>query len=145
MISIFDEHRRRRGRFLLLVTSPVIYAMIIPLAFVDLCTSLYQNVCFPAYGIATVPRKKYVQLVRRGEKLPWLDRFNCTYCSYANGVCAYMRAVLIETEKYWCPIKYKARVGYQPPHPQGTYAEDGNLKTLETILKDGPPAPQGKA
>lgn len=145
MQSIFGEHAKRRGGVRLLLTSPFIYAMVIPLVLIDLCVSLYQNVCFPAYGITTVSRKKYVQLVRRGKSLPWMDRFNCTYCSYANGVCAYMRAVLIETEKYWCPIKYKARIGYTPPHPQGTYAEDGDLKTLETVLRDGPPAPQGRA
>ncbi len=123
-----------QGRLRILLTSPVIYSMIVPLVFIDLCASLYQFVCFPAYGIARVPRKKYVQLVRRGLKLPWLDRFNCTYCSYANGVAAYVRAVLIETEKYWCPIKYISRPGYQPPHPQEAYAADGDVEGLKKVL-----------
>jgi hypothetical protein len=145
MFSISDEHVRQRGQIRLILTAPFIYAMVIPLGLMDLCISFYQFVCFPAYGIPWVKRKKYVQLVRRGDGLPWFDRFNCTYCSYANGVCAYMRAVLIETEKYWCPIKYKMRVGYQPPHPQGTYAEDGNLKELKTVIQGGRKAPEGEA
>lgn len=146
MLSISHERVKQRGRLALVLTAPVIYAMIIPLAFADLCASIYQFVCFPAYGIPHVSRKKYVQLVKRGQGLRWIDRFNCTYCSYANGVAAYMRAVLIETEKYWCPIKYKARIGYQPPHPQGTFAPDGDGETLKAILrKETPPGPQGTA
>lgn len=145
MFSIYFEHGRRRGYIRLLLTAPFIYGMIIPLAFIDLATSCYQFICFPAYGISRVSRKKYVQLVRRGRKLPWHDNLNCLYCSYANGVCAYLRAVLIETEKYWCPIKYQARKGYQPPHPQETYAEDGNVEKLKTVLQHRSSVPQAKA
>lgn len=137
MFSIFTVHLKQRGRVRLLLTAPFIYGMIIPLVFVDLCATLYQSVCFPAFGIAHVPRKKYVQFVRRGVHLRWLDRFHCTYCSYANGVCAYLRAILIETEKYWCPIKYQARAGYLPPHPQHTYAEDGDTERLKKVLERG--------
>jgi hypothetical protein len=145
MKSISVERTRQRGHLRLLLTSPVIYAMIIPLVFIDLCATLYQTICFPAYGIPRVPRKKYVQLVKRGHGLWWFDQFNCTYCSYANGVAAYVRAVLIETEKYWCPIKYKMRVGYQPPHPQGTFAPDGDTDALEKVLWEKPRPPQGTA
>ena len=145
MTSIAEERGRQRGNFRLLLTAPFIYSMVIPLGLMDLCISFYQFICFPAYGIPLVRRKKYVQLVRRGEGMWWFDRFNCTYCSYANGVCAYMRAVLIETEKYWCPIKYKMRAGYQPPHPQATYATDGNMKELKVILQEGRKAPEGEA
>jgi hypothetical protein len=135
MFSIFGVHHAKRGRWRLVFTAPFIYGMVIPLALMDLCTSIYQRVSFPAYGIPCVPRKKYVQLVKRGLHLNALDRFHCAYCSYANGVCAYLRAVLIETEKYWCPIKYKARVGYEPPHPQKAYAEDGDTEALKKVLE----------
>lgn len=136
MFSIAGQHIRERGKVRIMLTAPVIYGMIIPIVFIDLCATLYQAVCFRAYGVARVPRKKYIRLVKRGKNLPWNDRFNCTYCSYANGVAAYVRAVLIETEKYWCPIKYHLRQNstYHPPHPQRNYAEDGNIKELEQIL-----------
>lgn len=79
-----------------------------------------------------------MQWVKRGKGLPFLDRFNCAYCSYANGVAAYLRAVLIETEKYWCPIKYAVRVGHTPPHPQGAFAHDGDHAAIDQILKNPP-------
>lgn len=128
---------RQRGALTILLSAPVIYAMIIPIVFLDLSASLYQAVCFRAYGIKRVDRRKYVQRVRRGMGLPWIDRLNCTYCSYANGVGAYFRAVLIETEKFWCPIKYQADRGFVTPHPQPGYATDGDEKRLKQKLDEG--------
>ena len=124
----------RRGRMRLLLTAPLIYGMLIPLCFIDICASVYQWVCFPLYGIPTVRRKAYVGKIHRGMGITWLDRAHCAYCSYANGVCAYLRAVLIETEKYWCPIKYATR-GMKSPHPQTGYAEDGDTEGLQKLLK----------
>lgn len=134
MLSIFGTHRAQRGRWRLLLSAPLIYGMAIPLAFIDVCTTVYQRMCFPLYGIPTVRRKTYVGRVHRGMGTTWLDRFHCRYCSYANGVCAYLRAVLIETEKYWCPIKYAAR-GMKSPHPQTGYADDGDIGALKDALK----------
>ena len=48
----------------------------------------------------------------RGD-LPYLnliERFNCFYCSYGNGVAAYFREVAARTEQYWCPIKHARRI-----------------------------------
>lgn len=137
MLSIGDARTRQRGLLRVWMVAPVIYAMIIPIVFLDLCASLYQAICFRAYGIKPVERKKYVLRVRRGVGLPFIDRFNCTYCSYANGVAAYIRAILIETEKYWCPIKYQANRGFIAPHPQPGYANDGDEKALKRALDEG--------
>lgn len=134
MFSIFEARKERRGRMRLLLTAPFIYGMAIPLCVMDLCTSVYQWVCFPLYGIPVVRRQAYVGKIHRGMGTTWLDRFHCAYCSYANGVCAYLRAVLIETEKYWCPIKYAAR-DMKSPHPQTGYADDGDIPALKETLK----------
>jgi hypothetical protein len=85
-----------------------------------------------------VSRRKYIRRLHRGGQMihPW-DRFNCLYCSYANNVIAYVRAILIETEKYWCPIKYKARKDFTPPHPQDDYADPDDEKGLRKIVKGG--------
>lgn len=117
-----------------MLTAPFIYGMVIPLVFIDLCTTMYQSVCFPIYGIPKVPRKKYVSAAHRGKGTMWLDRVHCAYCTYANSVCAYLRAVLIETEKYWCPIKYSLQSGKKSPHPQTGYAEDGDIPALQKVL-----------
>ncbi|MFZ2803820.1 MAG: hypothetical protein WA001_01210 [Patescibacteria group bacterium] len=136
MLSIGHERVKQRGLIRVWIVAPVIYAMIIPIAFIDLCASVYQCICFWAYKIPHVERKKYVRLLWRGSGvIKGIDRFNCMYCSYSNGVIAYVRAILIETEKYWCPIKYKARKDFTPPHPQGSYADPGDTKGLAEIVK----------
>ena len=44
---------------LVLLTSPVIYALIVPLALLDLAVTIYQAVCFPIYGIPKVRRRDH--------------------------------------------------------------------------------------
>lgn len=100
-----------RSRFLVVLTAPVIYAGWIPFLLMDLFVTLYQHICFPIYRIPKVRRADYV-VMDRGE-LPYLnlvEKFNCFYCSYGNGVAAYTREVAARTEQYWCPIKHARRV-----------------------------------
>ncbi len=110
------EHRKlRRGLLahirsiglLLWLTSPFIYALILPVALIDLFATLYQFICFPAYGINRVRRSDYVVIDRhRLSYLNALEKLNCIYCSYANGVIAYARELASRTEQYFCPIKH---------------------------------------
>ena len=96
---------------LVAVTAPVIYSLIIPFALVDLWVSIYQAICFPVYRIPQVHRARYMNFDRNG--LPYLnalEKLNCAYCSYVNGVIAYVREVASRTEQYWCPIKHTRRV-----------------------------------
>jgi hypothetical protein len=39
-----------------------------------------------------------------------LEKLNCAYCSYANGLLAYAREIAGRTELHWCPIKHARRV-----------------------------------
>ncbi len=109
-----------RSRFLVVLTAPVIYAGWIPFLLMDLFVTLYQYICFPIYRIPRVRRSDYVVL-DRGE-LPYLnlvEKFNCFYCSYGNGVAAYAREVAARTEQYWCPIKHARRIrGAHGRYPQ---------------------------
>ena len=94
-----------------LLTSPVIYSMLIPLAFLDLMLTVYQAVCFPGYGIAKVDRSSYIVHDRhRLAYLNGLEKLNCFYCGYANGLIAYAREIAGRTEQYFCPIKHALRV-----------------------------------
>ncbi len=96
---------------LVAVTAPVIYSLLIPFLLVDLWVSLYQAVCFRVYGIPQVRRGRMMNFDRTG--LPYLnalEKLNCAYCSYVNGVIAYAREIGARTEQYWCPIKHTRRV-----------------------------------
>ncbi len=136
MLSIGEERAKQRGLFRIWLVAPVVYVMIFPIVLFDLATSMYQAICFRAYGIPRVKRRTYVRLFSRGRRMvTLLDRFNCAYCTYANGVAAYARAVLIETEQYWCPIKYKPRKDFHIPHPHDEYADPDDEAGLRTIVR----------
>ena len=95
------------ARPMVVITAPVIYALIVPLVFLDIFVSLYQAICFPVYGIAKVKRSDYL-IFDRGHLayLNALEKLNCAYCSYANGLLAYVHEIAGRTEAYWCPIKH---------------------------------------
>ncbi len=96
------------ANILFILTSPIIYSLIIPFALLDLMATIYQAICFPLYKIEKVKRKEYFNFDRA--KLSYLniiEKLNCTYCSYGNGVLAYVQEIAAKTEQYWCPIKHK--------------------------------------
>jgi hypothetical protein len=100
-----------RAQPLVVLSVPVIYAGWVPFLLMDLFVTLYQASCFPVYGIPKVRRGSYLVFDRGG--LPYLnliERINCFYCAYANGVAGYTREVAARTEQYWCPIKHARRV-----------------------------------
>lgn len=101
----------RDSRFMILLTTPVIWSCIIPVALMDLFMTVYQAVCFPIYGIPKVKRGDYIKLDRRHlSYLNWAEKFNCEYCGYANGVIACATEIAARTEQYWCPIKHALRM-----------------------------------
>ena len=77
----------------------------------DLFISAYQYICFPVFGIPTVRRSNYLVIDRvHLSYLNVIEKINCAYCAYANGVVAYAREIASLTEQYWCPIKHARRV-----------------------------------
>ncbi|HEV2702796.1 MAG TPA: hypothetical protein VGV09_14290 [Steroidobacteraceae bacterium] len=99
------------SRPLMLLTAPLIYSLVVPFALLDLCVTVYQAVCFRVYRIPRVCRQEYF-CFDRGHLayLNVIEKLNCLYCSYANGLIGYVREVASRTEQYWCPIKHARRV-----------------------------------
>jgi hypothetical protein len=90
---------------------PVIWALIIPVVLMDLFMLVYQAICFPIYGIPKVQRSDHIRLDRRHlAYLNWVEKLNCEYCSYANGLFGLATEVAARTEQYWCPIKHALRM-----------------------------------
>jgi len=101
----------RTSRVAVLLTAPVVYSGFVVFALMDLFVTVYQRLCFPVYGIPVVTRADHLVFDR--SDLPYLnaiERFNCFYCSYGNGVASYLREVAARTEQYWCPIKHSRRL-----------------------------------
>jgi hypothetical protein len=98
-----------------LMTAPVVYSLIIPLVALDVWVWVFQVTCFRAWGVASVRRRPYLVFDR--QKLAYLngiEKLNCVFCGYANGLIAYVREVASRTEQYWCPIRHGRRV--RDPH-----------------------------
>ncbi|MGJ8688452.1 MAG: hypothetical protein ACSHXZ_02945 [Gammaproteobacteria bacterium] len=122
-----------------ILSSPFIYSMVVPIAFFDLTITCYQHICFRLYGIRRVKRSDYIVLDRH--QLGYLNavqKINCLYCGYGNGVVAYTREVLARTEQYWCPIKHARKVVGSHRHYNKflEYGEAENYKEQVIKLRD---------
>lgn len=118
-VIFLDEFRKRNKTFRFptwryviptnirhLLSMPFIYAMIIPAIILDVFLTIYQWVAFSLYRIPKVERRDYIVYERRFlDYLNIIQKLNCLYCSYVNGLFAYAVEIAARTERYWCPIK----------------------------------------
>jgi hypothetical protein len=85
---------------------PFIYMMIIPAVILDAFIMVYNWTALPLYRIPPVRRKDYFIYDRRFlDYLNIIQKANCLYCSYMNGLFAFAVEIGARTERYWCPIK----------------------------------------
>lgn len=127
-----------KARLLVVLTAPVIYSLIVPFALVDIMVSIFQTICFRVYGIPQVKRGRYLVFDRAALRyLNAIEKLNCAYCSYVNGVIAYAREVAARTEQYWCPIKHARRVlGAHPRYAAfEDYGDGENFQTRRQHLR----------
>jgi len=97
--------------FLNILTAPVIWFCLIPGALLDLSITVYQKICFPIYKIPRVKRSDYIVIDRQNlSYLNGIEKLNCVYCGYFNGLVAYVQEVVARTEQYWCPIKHARKL-----------------------------------
>lgn len=98
----------RQARPLVILSLPLIYGCVIPFLLLDLVVTAYQFFCFPIYGIPKVRRKDYLIFDRaRLGYLNVIEKVGCFYCSYANGLLAYVTEIAARTEQHFCPIKHE--------------------------------------
>lgn len=146
--SVREQHEVYKTRLLKYVfgarlrnvlVAPIIYAMLIPISFLDMAIFFYQHICFRVYGIPIVKRKDYFTIDRHHlSYLNTLEKFNCVYCGYGNGLAAYAKEIVARTEQYWCPIKHATRV--KDPHSRYynffEYGDAHGYKNdLETVIR----------
>jgi hypothetical protein len=133
--SIAQTHRRLKRSLLKtlfvdrpqnMLTTPIIYGMAIPLVLFDLFITFYQYTCFPIYGVARVKRRHYFIYDRdQLQYLNLIQKINCQYCAYGNGLMGYASEIIARTEQYFCPIKHaQKRLGAHPRYH--TFSEFGD-------------------
>ncbi len=95
-----------------ILTAPVIWSGLAVAVVLDAFVSTYQFICFPVYRIPKVKRGDYIVIDRHELKyLNAVEKLNCVYCGYFNGLIAYVQEIAARTEQYWCPIKHARRIG----------------------------------
>jgi len=119
-----------------LLAAPFIYGMLIPFMILDVSLTVYQWVCFSAWGISRVRRGPYIVMDRhRLGYLNAIEKTNCLYCSYANGLIAYAREIAGRTEQYWCPIRHATQV--RGPHARyANFIDYGDAEGYRARLEE---------
>jgi hypothetical protein len=141
--GVTHEHRKLRMKvshflaqstFAPTVTAPVIYSLILPLLLVDAWVTMFQAICFRAYGIERVNRADHIVFDRQHlVYLNWIEALNCLFCAYANGLVGYVREISSRTEQYWCPIKHALKIS--DPHSRyRDFLEYGDADGYRTRL-----------
>jgi len=128
-----------------IIASPVLYAMIIPLVFLDLFLELYHRTAFPILGIPKVARKDYILIDRhRMAFLPIMVKIACAYCGYANGLLHYAVRIAGDTEWYFCPSKHQGFSGFRSPPHHHAFAEFGDAQGFRQRFLSGRPQSTNK-
>lgn len=120
-------------------SAPFVYAVFFPLLLLDLFVVAYQFICFPLYGIARVRRRDYLVFDRTHlAYLNAIEKINCAYCSYGNGLASYVREVVARTEQYWSPIKHARRLLQAHPYYSGfvDYGDGEGYRRELTALRE---------
>lgn len=113
---------------------PFIYSVTIPLVIFDIWLEVYHRICFAAYGLPYVKRSQYIRIDRQKLKyLNIIEKLNCMYCGYANGLLHYSSIIAGETEKYWCGIKHKKDNGFIEPAHHNEFIEYGDEEAFRGI------------
>ena len=124
----------KNARWLVVFTAPIIYSLLVPFVLLDLLVSIYQAICFPIYRIPKVKRSQYLVFDRlKLDYLNGIEKINCAYCTYGNGIIAYVQEVAARTEQYWCPIKHARKVqNTHARYPKFTDFGDGEQYRKES-------------
>ncbi|HSR74076.1 MAG TPA: hypothetical protein VLL31_04465 [Sulfurovum sp.] len=94
-----------------LLTAPLIYAMVIPAIIFDVLLFVYQQVAFRVFKFEFIKRSDYMHFDHHYlGYLNAIEKLNCLYCSYFNGLMLYASAIAGRTELYFCPIKHAKKV-----------------------------------
>lgn len=106
-----------RTPILHVLTAPIIYAGIVPALVLECFLFLYQTVNFKVYKIAPVVREDYFVFDRANlDFLNIIEKINCFYCSYFNGLIAYSTEIIGRTEQFWCPIRHARKLRSHHAH-----------------------------
>lgn len=117
-----------------ILSAPFIYAMIIPAVVLDVFLFIFQKTAFRLYRISEVKRSDYIVYDRQFlSYLNTLEKINCLYCTYVNGLFSYAVEIGGRTERYWCPIKAARSPKFIPHSLYSEFADYGDASTYKKM------------
>ncbi len=129
----------REAPLLHVLSAPIVYAMLLPAIILDVMLFIYQQVIFRIYKFKFIKRSDYIVFDRQYlGYLNIIEKINCMYCSYFNGLINYTAAIAAKSEFYFCPIKHAKKVAYTHRHYYDymAYGDDENYQEkLEKLQK----------
>jgi len=118
------------------IVAPLVYAMVIPAIFLDVTLSIYQQVVFRVFKFKRIRRSDYIVFDRHYlGYLNSIEKLNCIYCSYFNGLMQYASAIAGRTELYFCPIKHAKKVVAQHNYYE-SFLSYGDEEEYQKRLKE---------
>ena len=89
----------------------VLLSCVIPLVITHVWCWFYIQTYFRLLNIPRPRLRDYLVFDRaRLQKLNWIQKFGCAYCSYGNGLTAWFKATANMTEIYSCAIKHSVQL-----------------------------------
>jgi hypothetical protein len=114
--------------------SPAVYIFFPVAILFHISLELYHRIVFFGYKIPYVLMKDFFIFDRHKiSHLNTLQKFNCIYCSYINGLMAYGKEIAGRSERYWCPFKHKDN---QPTQPHNHYNKFMDFDFDDDIIKN---------
>jgi len=123
-LLVIEKGKKLKKKNLLfkLIGMLMIWSAIGPIFLADIYATIYQEIYFTIQGIPKIKRSNYVKLDRwELSKLSIGQKLSCIYCSYANGIIAWIKAIINQTETYSCAIKHQYKMPGQ--EHQADFAE----------------------
>jgi len=127
-----------------ILSAPIVYMMIIPAVILDLFLTVYVWIIFPIYKFPKFKRSDYIVFDRQYlGYLNFIEKLNCVYCSYFNGLINYTSAIAGRSELYFCPIKHAKKIAYMHEHYYD-FLSYADANSYQEKLKECQKKAQGK-
>lgn len=124
------------------LAGPFVWMLLIPLVALDFFFEIYHHICFPLYGVPLIKRVNYIKIDRyKLEYLTLIEKVECAYCGYANGLLHYCVEIAGASEKFWCGIKHQQQAGFISPAHHADFVEYGDKAAFDKKY----PIPQKEA
>lgn len=131
-----DYLRYKNRKINHILSIPFVWMMVVPFVLLDIFLFIYQIIVFSLYKLSYIPRSRYIKIDRHKlSYLNFIEKINCAYCGYANGLMAYSTAVVAQTEFYWCGIKHNKYPDFKAPSHHSQFLEYNNKEVFLSKYK----------